>query len=877
MDPEMRRDREIASIILCGGRGTRMGTASIHKVCFEVGGKPVVLHALERYKALGINPNIVVTGHLTENVMETVSGEFDDCAYAFQREPLGTGDAAKCGVRVLEQFKFSGDVLVVAGDKFIEPRALEKLIGEYRESGADLAFLVNTKTPNTTSGRIFFTAGSKKPLNFEYWDLKRAEVWEEINGLFEAGKNPRTEELRDLVSSRISDTAKAARIFPEIFSDGDVDPKGLAQIARANSKVRAGDLEFSPSEVEENSNLINVSVYLVRSQVLRDIIGEIKPQNAQGEEYLTDIINIASLQREDLRVLPVRTESNDDVLAFNTPGELLEIEEYYEEKIRRRETSRDFLKPIDDWVTLFEKRPPQLENLLRDIYGTDGDLIKSKIQSYLQVLGEFRDTFGRKDVLIVRTPGRINLMGRHVDHQGGDVNMVAIHREILLVASPREDDEFVVHNMIRDVHAPKSISTSQLLSNIQWDDWFEFLNKQETVSSVRDPRGDWGNYLKAAILRLQFFNKKAKLRGMNCVVHGDIPPAAGLSSSSALIVAIAEAIVALNGLDIEVREFIDLCGEGEWFVGTRGGSSDHAAIKCSLQGCVTRIGFFPFLIKDQIPFPHGHALIVVNSKIQARKSGPELLRFNEKVLAYEIGREIIKRRFPEFAPRIKHLRDVNPRTLGTSQAKIYDIFQSLPRELEFGEATEYIPAEKFQQLKEKFPNVPLNHTIPVRGVVVYGVAECERSGRIQALLRRGEFDKLGRLMSISHDGDRVVRGDAAHEPDYSDEWIRRCIDDLSSEDPERVENGQLYNQPGHYACSTPEIDFLVDLARVQDGVLGAQISGAGLGGCVMVLARESSAGVILDELLRGYGARWGIRGEGFVVQFVQGSSVLKFP
>ncbi|NLN29198.1 MAG: galactokinase, partial [Firmicutes bacterium] len=66
------------------------------------------------------------------------------------------------------------------------------------------------------------------------------------------------------------------------------------------------------------------------------------------------------------------------------------------------------------------------------------------------------------------------------------------------------------------------------------------------------------------------------------------------------------------------------------------------------------------------------------------------------------------------------------------------------------------------------------------------------------------------------------------------------IDDLRSEDPERVAKAQLHLQPGGYACSTPEIDEMVDLSLQVPGVLGAQLSGAGLGGCIMVLVRSEA-------------------------------------
>ena len=38
----------------------------------------------------------------------------------------------------------------------------------------------------------------------------------------------------------------------------------------------------------------------------------------------------------------------------------------------------------------------------------------------------------------MRSPGRINLMGRHIDHQGGTVNVMAVNREIIMVAAPRD-------------------------------------------------------------------------------------------------------------------------------------------------------------------------------------------------------------------------------------------------------------------------------------------------------------------------------------------------------------------------------------------------------------------------------------------------------
>jgi len=145
-----------------------------------------------------------------------------------------------------------------------------------------------------------------------------------------------------------------------------------------------------------------------------------------------------------------------------------------------------------------------------------------------------------------------------------------------------------------------------------------------------------------------------------------------------------------------------------------------------------------------------------------------------------------------------------------------------------------------------------------RGVLLYGIAEIARSRRCVELLDAGRVERFGRLMCVSHDGDRVSR--AAHdgggrrptEDPCSDQCVHRLIDDLASEDPERVGRAQLEMQSGFYACSTPEIDQMVDVTTALPGVAGAQIAGAGLGGCVMILVRKENAEAVPRALLKHY-------------------------
>jgi N-acetylgalactosamine kinase len=112
-------------------------------------------------------------------------------------------------------------------------------------------------------------------------------------------------------------------------------------------------------------------------------------------------------------------------------------------------------------------------------------------------------------------------------------------------------------------------------------------------------------------------------------------------------------------------------------------------------------------------------------------------------------------------------------------------------------------------------------------------------------------------MQISHDGDRVAVYDdeglvRPYDYRYSDSKICALIDDLRSEDPDRVTRAQIAHIPGGYACSTEEVDFIVDTARCVPGVIGAQLSGAGLGGCVMILVKDEAVKDLIETLNQRY-------------------------
>ena len=118
------------------------------------------------------------------------------------------------------------------------------------------------------------------------------------------------------------------------------------------------------------------------------------------------------------------------------------------------------------------------------------------------------------------------------------------------------------------------------------------------------------------------------------------------------------------------------------------------------------------------------------------------------------------------------------------------------------------------------------------------------------MVASGDYQRLGEMMNISHNGDRVWKDGKPYDYSASDSYLKGLIKNLRN--GVNIEESRIINQGGGYACSKPEIDGLVDLACSCPGVLGAQIAGAGLGGSVIILVESDHASSLIDVLDEKY-------------------------
>ncbi|MBN1554357.1 MAG: NTP transferase domain-containing protein [Phycisphaerae bacterium] len=810
---------DIACVILAGGRGKRMSSSDLHKVCFPIVGRPAIVRSIETYKAAGLRRFLVVVGQMADQVIATISAAHPEVTFVYQADPLGTGHAATVAADALASQADVRAALITMGDKITRPEIVRTLIERYRRSLADVVMSTLPKSPTSTAGRVVMNSDGR------------------VLGIVEKADIDRARERKE--------------------------------------KIHLGGHDFTAAGVEKNSDSVNASLYLFKFDRLREALGRIHANNAQGELYLTDTIGLLA---DDGRVETMLVEDSNDLMAYNTPDELVAIEEVIRKReapprvkaAGRKSLTPRVLKTAGQWRTILHGNDPKFLAELRRTYGKDEALLTERRRELKHLVQAFIQRFGKdREIILCRAPGRVNLMGRHVDHRGGYVNVMAISKEVLLAAAPRGDDLVHLEHVEPDKFATREFRIANLLRDASWSDWIDFVDSQAVKLVQSTQRGDWSHYARAPLLRLQHECRDVRMHGMDCMVTGNIPMGAGLSSSSALVVAFAEAAVALNGLNVAMRDFVDLCGEGEWFVGSRGGSADHAAIRTGKIGSVSRIGFYPFRMEGEVRLPASLRVVIAYSGSMAVKSAGAKDTFNQRVASYNVALWYLKKHWPP-AGAAEHLRDLTPDKLKVPTAEIYRAIKRLPDCPTRAELRKLFPKSDQDRLEHIFCAHADIGPYDLRGVTLYGLGEILRSHDFANLLKKRDIPKIGEFFRLSHDGDRCF---TTHADGSRTDFVIPTDD----QELDRLAKNKinLADQPGRYACSTSNVDALVDLSNSVGGVIGAQLAGAGLGGCIMILAQARKLDQLLETLKRDFYQPRDLPFGAFVCTPVAGAGLLR--
>ena len=239
--------------------------------------------------------------------------------------------------------------------------------------------------------------------------------------------------------------------------------------------------------------------------------------------------------------------------------------------------------------------------------------------------------------LLVRSPGRVNLIGEHTDYNMGFVLPAAIDKAITFAIAPRPGRVCRVCSL--DMHAEHEFSPDELYT-----------------SSKR-----WPNYLMGVVD--QMVKSGCPLEGFNCVFGGDIPIGAGLSSSAAIEAGLAYALNSLFELGFDELSLVKLAQRAEnSFVGVQCGIMDQYVNIFGAKDHVLRVDCRS-LEHRQYPFTFDVAIVLFDTKVSHSLATSAYNRRREECSE---GAAIIRRSHPH----VTHLRDVSMEMLQEHSTRI---------------------------------------------------------------------------------------------------------------------------------------------------------------------------------------------------------------
>ncbi|KAK6538766.1 galactokinase [Orbilia ellipsospora] len=472
---------------------------------------------------------------------------------------------------------------------------------------------------------------------------------------------------------------------------------------------------------------------------------------------------------------------------------------------------------------------PQVTSL-DEIYAPEALL--SQGQRWNQLAEKFQSLYGKAPDFIARAPGRVNIIGEHIDYMLYEVLPMAVAIDLLVavavVPTPQNAEPTIEIANLADKFTPKTF-------NIPTQGHVEIDNDDH----------HWTNYfkcgLRGALEVLRDDGWDGIPASLQILVHGTIPAGGGLSSSAAFTCASALAVLTANGQkEIEKSKLVNLAVVSERFVGVNSGGMDQTASVFGDKDCALYVSFVPELQAKQFSFPNSNpplSFLIAQTYVTADKKDTASIHYNLRVVETTLAAEVLakklgvgplpsdngplgsslsglqKRYFekqggelPNVVAQLETMLNVAKQNLdndeGYTKEEIASILETTPEALTQKYMTRFpVRAEKFQLRK--------------RAAHVY--SESLRVNKFAQLMMNAPenaslsyLEEMGQLMNESQDS---------------------CRD--------------LFN------CSCEELDLLCDIAR-KAGSVGSRLTGAGWGGCSVHLIPEDKVKLVEAALREGY-------------------------
>lgn len=472
---------------------------------------------------------------------------------------------------------------------------------------------------------------------------------------------------------------------------------------------------------------------------------------------------------------------------------------------------------------------------VKDIYPSDA--VETQSKRWDSLLSKFEKSYGKRAEYVSRSPGRVNLIGEHIDYSLYDVLPMALEVDVLLAFTIEDTPSIKISSVDSERYPTKTIQISP-------------QGEVEIDASAHE----WTNYFKAGLRGVLNFLKEKdpnhKFAGMSVLVDGNVPAGGGLSSSSAVVCASALAVLTANGeTKIDKKWLVGLAIASERFVGVFGGGMDQSASVCSMTGSASYVSFVPSLEVTPVKFPDTNpelAFLVANTFVASDKHVTAPIYYNLRVVECTMAAAVLAK---IFGLKAELPKDQSP--LGTSLRGFHNLYFKEKEGIEDNTKTSI---EAFQKqletlcllVSDYLPQEEGYTREEISSILDISVDELNKRFMSKFSVRADRFKLRQRTLHVFSEATRVIK-------------FRRLLSsppESSTGDEILTELGGLMNAAQDsgrdaYDCSCPELDLVCELARGA-GSYGSRLTGAGWGGGSVHLVPKHKIESVKKAWIDGY-------------------------
>ncbi|ANB12308.1 transcriptional regulator GAL3 [Sugiyamaella lignohabitans] len=455
---------------------------------------------------------------------------------------------------------------------------------------------------------------------------------------------------------------------------------------------------------------------------------------------------------------------------------------------------------------------------------------------YRNLLTKFAEQYGgnRAPDLLLRSPGRVNIIGDHIDYSYFSVLPMAVEADMVMAIALDKDSQSIEVSNVDSVNFPS-----------------ETVPISKDLLQIDATKSDWVNYFRCGFRVAQEYLKSKDiavdscLTGMKVLIDGNVPTGSGLSSSAAFVVCATLAVLQANDYkDISKTLLTQLSIRCEQHVGVNSGGMDQSASIFGLKNHALFVSFVPELKVKEFAFPETNpklAFVIANSLITANKHETGPVNYNLRVVEVTLAANILAKRLGLTIPKDGNLQQ------GTLRGVLEKYFEKQdPSAPAYGVDVED-SRKKLSKLSEivdqYFGDKKDGHTTEeVAEELGLTVDELKRIYMTTYPVRYEKLQLYKRSLHVYEESKRVLDFLSVLESST----IKEKLPELG-----RLMNESHYSAIHNFQNSCPELDDICNIA-LANGSSGSRVTGAGFGGSSVHLVAADKAPTLIKALTEQY-------------------------